>query len=103
MAMHFALRRNYRIQMVMAKSNSLCGAPLVAAAALGTEMGFVRLGGGGVALHPPTPHPFLAWRGVCGGIAHLEPHHLPGVRHGVQPAAGTFAGISRVRVYVDLC
>lgn len=67
MAMHFALWRNYRIQMVMAKSHSLCGAPLVAAAALGTDMGFVRLGGNVPAPPIPAPLPGLAG-GLWGGL-----------------------------------
>lgn len=101
MAMHLAPWRNYRIQMVTAKSNPLCGGRFVAAAALGAEMGFGRLGG--VSPAPPIPKPLSGLAGVCGGIAHLGPRHPLGVGRGVQPADSTFAGISRVRVYADLC
>lgn len=72
-------RGNYRIQMVMAKSNPPCDAPFVAAAALGTEMGF---GSRGPALLPPSPYPVLAWQGSAGvsptcsasGNGHLRGH-----------------------------
>lgn len=66
MAMPFALWRNDSIQMTTAKSNPLCGAPFAAAAVLGPEMGFGRLGG--PALLPPSLHLSLAWRGSAGGL-----------------------------------
>lgn len=72
MAMHLAPWRNYRIQMVTAKSNPLCGGRFVAAAALGAEMGFGRLGGG----QPCSPHsqtPF--WPG--GGLRGDRPPRAP--------------------------
>ena len=57
------------------------------------------LGPRGAGPAPPTPAPLPGLAGVCGAIAHLG----LGIGHRVQPAAGTFAGISRVRVYADLC
>lgn len=82
-------RGNYRIQMVMAKSNPPCDAPFVAAAAWAQRWG---LGAGDqpCSSHPRTP----SWPG----------RGLQGCRPPAQhQAMGTFAGISRVRVYVDLC